>query len=935
MQYIPFDLIKSYKKNEPIQLNITVCKPDYNRTPIQGITGAYNKEITKRFSSVDEIRFQIDKSNDEYDLIKGDFVLLVEFNGNKQYFIIKECEETIRKKTAIKNVVAYSYEYIFSNKLVRSWKEGQQPLSYMMSYVISQFPSWKLGITEPELMLIERTMEVSEQTILEFLIDIQKKYLCIFEFDTVNRTINIRNLENIGKNKGFVLSERNYANSIDIKPNFQEVVTRLKCYGKDNMTINGLNPTGQSYIETYAYYMAGFSRKKNLDDTYTITGHSDYMSDGLCNALTDYKELIKSKEDMLKIKYKELSNLQDEMNKLLYCPEDDNKGLNVLKEQLKGIQLQIDALIRQGENDLSVLKSQETSIKNKITSKQKQVNTKQSSIDAKKKEVSDLKKLMKIENNLTEEQIKELDMFTREKTWADSSYFNEKDLYEEGQNILLRLAQPSIKFSVDVVNYLRCIDSSEDWEYVTTGLGDIVKIEADTLNLTFDARLVEYTYSETDNEIDMNFSNKSSLDDPSIYLKDLLKESISTSTTINMEKTKYGLYDKERSKFSDYLDGLLDLSKKRAFAGINQEVVIDERGILLTDTKDIDRQVKLIGDLIAFTNDGWNTSGTAISSEGVIGEAIYGKVIAGSNLSIENTSGSFKVNADGVTIRGASLNIIDGLPTDKLSGENLLMDNKSYNGVKINSQNGVVVRTNDDDISKTIKTTLNASEGIKIEYYDGSRWIDKFKVDSASGNIMAQNLQLMGGEIRNSKGTRVFDLESGTLYWNNININGNISFNELTDKPSIPTIPSYIRSTSINSVSIMSPQIIGGSIKTIKDGNRIEIDHKGIISYESNTIKHGFSLSNDGNLQLWVKGNQVGEFTYDDDGAGSSNESKERIYIKSLNRHPIKIKSADGISLEVAQDKMIHFQGDSRFYGDVEFRGKITGTNINAVAVFG
>ncbi|WP_105618490.1 phage tail protein [Vallitalea okinawensis] len=921
-EYIPFNLIESYKKEDPIQLDITLCKPDYNRTPLQVLSTAYKKELSKRFGSVDEMKFQVPRTidgtaNEDYDLIKGDLVLLVEFDGQKQYFIVTECAESVDKKVIHKNVVAYSYEFIFSNKLIRGWNEGQQPLSYIMNYVISLFPSWQLGITEPDLMTIERTMDVAEQTVLEFLIDIQKKYLCIFEFDTINRTIDIRKLENIGKNKGFVISERNYARSIDITPNFQEVVTRLRCYGKDNLSINGLNPTGQPYLETYEYFQDGFKRVSDGSEGWQIIGHSDYMSDGLCMALLDYQVVINNNSSTLSTKIDELATLQEELDRLLYASESSDKGLEVLKTELNGIQLQIDALIRSGASDLSSLKSKETELLNKINTKQTQVDNQQALVEAKDKEILDLKELMKVENNLTEDQIKELDMFTREKTWSDSAYVDVNDLYEEGQKLLLKMAQPAIQFSVDVINFLKCLDRSEDWEYVTTGLGDVITIESDNLNASFEARLVEYTFSETSNTLTMNFSNKGSFDDPSVYLKDLLKESISTSTTLSMEKTKYGKYSEERTEFIDFIEGRLDLSKKRAFAGVDQEVVIDERGILLTDTSDIDRQVKLIGDLIAFTNDGWNTSGTAISSEGVVGEAIYGKVLAGANLTIENTSGTFEVDQNGVTIHGANLTITNGLPTSELSGENLLMDNASYNGVKINSTDGITVRTNDADITGTIKTSLNASEGIKIQYHNGSGWLDRFKVDSSTGDLIAHNMQLKGGQVINSSGKAVIDLDNGVLNWDELTIDGKIkateiedlvvgdnvtmganatiSWNKITSKPSINNYSdsdainaiesTYIDGSSVWTIDVYAQNIQGNyitgkTVRTSSSGKRIEMTSGNDIEFYSET------------------GNLAGMIDYDIGGAGTEEEEAKRIFLRTNSGYALKLESAEGLSIE-------------------------------------
>lgn len=1419
-EYIPFNLIESYKKEESIQLDITLCKPDYNRTPIQTMGTAYNKELVKRFGSVDEIRFQIPQTidgkvvNDDYSLIKGDFVVLVEFDGHKQYFIIKTCNEIVGSKKVYKDIVAYSYEYMFTNKLVRGWNEGQQPLSYVMDYVISLFPSWSIGITEPELMSKERTMEVSEQTTLDFLNDIQKKYLSVFEFDTVNRTIDIRKLENIGKNKGFVISERSYAKAIDINPNFQEVITRLRCYGNNNLSINSVNTTGQPYIELYDYYMGGFSRESDGQGGWTITGHSEYMSNALCMSLLDYRQVVIDNESTLSTKNSELSVLQSEMSRLMDSTDETDKGLNVLETGLNAVEAQIDALIRAGVADLSALKEEESIIKSKIADKQLEVDSQQLLIDAKLLEIQNIKDLIKIENNLTAEEIKELDMFTREKTWSDNSYIDEIELYEEGKNLLLKMAQPSIAFSTGITNFLKCLDRSVDWEYVTTGLGDVVTIESDSLNLSFEARLVEYTYSESDNSLSMNFSNKGSFDDPSIYLKDLLKESVSTSTTLSMEKTKYGKYDEERSEFEDFIDGKLDLATKRAFAGIDQEVVIDKRGILLTDTSDVDRQVKLIGDLIAFTNDGWNTSGTAISSEGVVGEAIYGKILAGANLTIENSGGTFKVDESGVRIVGTSLTITDnndtpvglsetnlnlnlqkkvnsalednyltlaeskvleaqikqmeaerdellqeaisigiasitggssiewsnyynavqdlrnylddywinkiypveidqqagmdrevlttkltavqgtktivtnkitqkytanelqnftdstladhvsklqdqidgridtwfddGVPTltnepaltwknidisngndneslkhvgdiyydgqtgyayrfansgvdaspvfqwvqiqddaiakalaDSLSAQqtakrkktvfisqpttpydigdlwaegstgelyrcieakssgnyeashwevatkytddtraiegeenakkytdlttgnlvnntslsgttdrwignvtvvnrdffgatvpvqqvntdgnimitsdyidvdpskayeitfwfladgtggkdyfglytydendnkvgidgydiasgsliynnsinpyfwsgdnpvtdgsgemwikrtgyiapvgtsaddllgiginvqramvfnpktkklqirwlnynnagvyknvwvaypkvvetsiditsNTIKEAKVYNGVKINSTDGVVVRTNDNDVAQTIRTTLNANEGIKIDYYNGSSWLERFKVDSTTGNVIANDVQLKGGAIKDASGnvafdvtnrllkdvggTTVLDLNAGTLYWNNLTISGNV------------------HADSVSASDITGTYITGKTIRTASSGSRIEMKNTGdIVSYNSAGNKHGFSLEDDGGLYLYNSNSNVGRLNWDTDGKGTTEEAKNRVFLASESGYALKIESGSDMSISVPSNKKLWMEGSVHF----------------------
>ena len=78
--------------------------------------------------------------------------------------------------------------------------------------------------------------------------------------------------------------------------------------------------------------------------------------------------------------------------------------------------------------------------------------------------------------------------------------------------------------------------------------------------------------------------------------------------------------------------------------------------------------------------------------------------------------------------------------------------------------------------------------------------------------------------------------------------NGSISFEDLSDKPSIPVLPSYIKSTYIDSATVQSPTITGGTltggvIRTSLLGNeRLELSGNGFIGYNPNNNKNGISV---------------------------------------------------------------------------------------------
>jgi hypothetical protein len=69
-----------------------------------------------------------------------------------------------------------------------------------------------------------------------------------------------------------------------------------------------------------------------------------------------------------------------------------------------------------------------------------------------------------------------------------------------------------------------------------------------------------------------------------------------------------------------------------------------------------------------------------------------------------------------------------------------------------------------------------------------------------------------------------------------------ISWSQVTGVPEIPGLPSYIKSTYIDETNVISPNITGGVItgalfKTAVDGERLEMDSDGIVSFDKyNTL---------------------------------------------------------------------------------------------------
>lgn len=770
MPYTPFELIKTYEHQENLILDITLCKSDYNRTEMQSIVTAYNKEFNKHLSNIDELTFDIPKYlkgsiiNDEYEMLKHDHVIKLQFDNLTQYFIIKEINEKIDGKKIIKSITAYSYEYIFNSKIIIQWIQEQKSLTDTMTILLSEFPAWALGETKASIMVKERTLEASEQTYYDFMTDIQKSFQCYFEFDTVNRLINIKEITSVGIDRGFIMSQSNYMKSIDIEANYANVVTRLYAYGKDNLHIATKTINGKMYLQKLDYFIAPFERESDGLGGWNIIKHSQFMTDDLCNALYDYFDFLDLKQPEMTVLLNEMSVLLSEYDELLNSVEVTSKGLLTLQTELEALEVSLTALHKIGDTDPD-LADQVSDKKSEVAVRQAQVDDKKIELDNKQEEIDILNVLCDIASHLTDENLKELDFYIKEKIWRDDSYVYVDDLYEDAVLMLDKLAEPSINFKVSAINYLRSLERSYDWETITDGIGDIVQIDVDSLGMSFKVRLINFRFSEDQSGFELEFSNKDSIDDPMVYLEELLKRSSTTSSTVSMEKWNYRSYYNDRSEYTDWLDGVLDLTKKKAFAGTEQDVILNKLGLQLIDKSNENKQIKMIGDLVVFTNDGWNTIGTALSSSGIFADALYGKVIAGTNLTIENSSSTFKVTGDTVTLTNASLNIIGGLGDSNITNASLwnsaVFTNEYYHGVKIDAIDGFIA-TRSDNKSRTI---ING-DGIKIEasFNGGLDWIDRLYADAygylvaedmKTNNMVAENITINSGKLKTDTHTLI------------------------------------------------------------------------------------------------------------------------------------------------------------------------------------
>ena len=111
-----------------------------------------------------------------------------------------------------------------------------------------------------------------------------------FDFDTINKVINIYSRNSVGKQAPIYIDYKNLINKVDINSNIENIVTRLNVKGLDNLSIKEQHIFNRDYIEDFSYLI-----------------NSDSISEDLKDKIVEYSNYIKT----LNVNYKALKDKKD------------------------------------------------------------------------------------------------------------------------------------------------------------------------------------------------------------------------------------------------------------------------------------------------------------------------------------------------------------------------------------------------------------------------------------------------------------------------------------------------------------------------------------------------------------------------------------------------------------------------------------------------
>jgi len=421
-----------------------------------------------------------------------------------------------------------------------------------------------------------------------------------------------------------------------------------------------------------------------------------------------------------------------------------------------------------------------------------------------------IKRQLAVPNNFTAEQIVERNRFIKEKVWSDSKYIDAQDLYEEGIRRLASVSQPILTYSISSVDFLSAINTPHDWnrlpigsvvtvQYAPFGINAKVKAKQkrnQTPAKQLKAKVITIEHDLDGYEITLTIANYKQIKSGFLKFGDLVKSIATTSATVDFNKDVWGLAKEANDAVSQVLTREWDAAKQAVTGDADNSVVIDKRGITLTDPQTANNILRMTNGVIAMSSDGGNSFKTGITGRGIVAEKLFGKLTASNELIITNEAGNFTVDSGGVAIQEMSLSI-----TRSDNKSRILLD--PSNGFKVQKNTGtdsipvwsdqILLDGNGDAL---FSGTISIGSGPNIFIADSngiflgsaSFATAPFKVTRA-GSATVSNIDITGGSM--SIGTNFSVNSSGVLSATGANISGNINMSDGSINFSSVNAPSY------------------------------------------------------------------------------------------------------------------------------------------------
>lgn len=247
-------------------------------TAIQTLGYAFGIEADFSYNEVSTLTFNVPAQVDGREVPGYADVVgmrIIDLVGYGEFLLVNPEVESDGIKE-IKTCKAYSLEHEFSKKMIFleagtfNFCDGidySNP-NTIIGRIKECMPDWTFDISE-SLVGKYRTFDDINKNVYEFMkSDVQKKYQCIFDFNTYERLVIVHDVNKDVPTNQVYLSEDNLIHKIEIGEDSDNIVTRLDVNGAEGISIRSVNPTGTNKIYNLDYFMTAKNFSQEFIDTW-------------------------------------------------------------------------------------------------------------------------------------------------------------------------------------------------------------------------------------------------------------------------------------------------------------------------------------------------------------------------------------------------------------------------------------------------------------------------------------------------------------------------------------------------------------------------------------------------------------------------------------------------------------------------------------------
>lgn len=369
--------------------------------------------------------------------------------------------------------------------------------------------------------------------------DIAEQFECYPVFDSYNKVVNLYSDDELGEDPQLMLSYDNYLKEIELSDDTEDIVTKLVLSGNDDLTISEVNPSGETFVEDFSYFI-----------------ESREMSDALISALELYYVMVKKRA----IEWNRLRGEKAEKQSQLTAKKNE---LLIIYSTIKSLEF----AMKQSNDEAFNAKTQErlVGLNDKRALLEKEINELDENIKLLDASIENINKLCKKkyatnDNGIlifTESLLNELKEFIYQDTYSNDAITDGLTLMRIGKRKVSQSCYPTKTWTISSVNFIeRLIDNGfrQHWNG-ELGLGDMIVLKGDEfIEVIY---VIGYTQNFKDKTIELELSNKKQENEFSLSIgerltqgKEAYRIAKKSRSTINMvNKNRYGLtYDKINKK---------------------------------------------------------------------------------------------------------------------------------------------------------------------------------------------------------------------------------------------------------------------------------------------------------------------------------------------------------------------------------------------------